>query len=182
MCFGDFSVQYSKHSGCTYLQFSVSCWLCTADFCKRVFFGDLLLHLLWELLSQFLYQDVTCGTKTEKWDCTARVFVPSWYKNWTIILTVNVKVNPRRRHVCRNLLYLWDLLLQVVATRHRHLQWFWFITEILWVLRFKWPILWIRPPRAYSQNAFEIKKCLRLQSNLFILCCNYHGYMATWDP
>ncbi len=47
---------------------------------------------------------VTCSTKTENvglyhtW--------PSWYKNWTIIRTVNVKVNPRRRHVCRNLLYL----------------------------------------------------------------------------
>ena len=29
----------------------------------------------------------------------------SWYKNCTIIRTINVKVNPRRRHVSRNLLY-----------------------------------------------------------------------------
>jgi hypothetical protein len=30
--------------------------------------------------------------------------IPSWYKNWTIIRTVNVKVNPRARHVSTNLI------------------------------------------------------------------------------
>ncbi len=44
----------------------------TGDFCKRVVFGDLLLHLLCELLFQFLYQDGTYSTKTEKWVCTGR--------------------------------------------------------------------------------------------------------------
>ncbi len=34
----------------------------TSDFWRRVFFGDLLLHLLCELLFQFLYQDGTCTT------------------------------------------------------------------------------------------------------------------------
>ncbi len=51
----------------------------TADFCKRVFFGDLLLHLLCELLLQFLYQDGHVRYKP-----TFSVFVlhvPSWYKN-----------------------------------------------------------------------------------------------------
>jgi hypothetical protein len=64
----------------------------TADFSKRVFFGDLLLHLLCELLSQFLYRDGTCGTKTGKVG-SYRTW-PSWYKNWTIIRTENVEVNP----------------------------------------------------------------------------------------
>ena len=40
------------------------------------------------IIVQFLYQD------DHVW----------YYKNWTIIHTINVKVNPRRRHVCRNLL------------------------------------------------------------------------------
>ena len=77
---------------------------CTSDFCKRVFFGDLLLHLLCELLFSFCTRTVTCGTKTEKVGLY-RTW-PSCYKNWTIIRTVNVKVNPWRRHVYRNLMYV----------------------------------------------------------------------------
>jgi hypothetical protein len=39
---------------------------CTADFCKRVVFGDLLLHLVCELLFSFCTRTITCGTKTEQ--------------------------------------------------------------------------------------------------------------------
>jgi hypothetical protein len=43
------------------------------------------------------------------------------YKNWTIIRTLNVIVNPRRRHVGRNLLYVALVNLLVCSLPlHRH--------------------------------------------------------------
>ena len=66
------------------------------DFCKRVFFGDLLWHLLCELLFSFC-------TRTDVWYKPLFQFL---YRTVTIIRTVNVKVNPWRRHVYRNLMYV----------------------------------------------------------------------------
>jgi hypothetical protein len=37
----------------------------TPDFCQRVVFGDLLLHLGSELWFRFCTRTITCGTKTE---------------------------------------------------------------------------------------------------------------------
>jgi hypothetical protein len=45
---------------------------CTSDFGERVFFGDLLLHLLWELLFSFRTRTVTCGTNPLFSFCTTR--------------------------------------------------------------------------------------------------------------
>jgi hypothetical protein len=56
----------------------------TADFGKPVFFGDLLLHLLSELLFSFCTRTVTCGTNPvfqflyHTW--------PSFYKNFAYLL------------------------------------------------------------------------------------------------
>ncbi len=66
----------------------------TADCGIRVVFGDLLLHLLRNYCSVFVPGRSRAVQKLKKWGCTARG--SSWYKNWTTILTVNVKVNPRR--------------------------------------------------------------------------------------
>ena len=44
----------------------------TADFCKRVVFGDLLLHLLCGLLFSFCTRTVRTVQKLKKWVCTSR--------------------------------------------------------------------------------------------------------------
>jgi hypothetical protein len=58
------------------------------------------------IIVQFLYQDDHVRYKNWTIIRTLNVKVNHVrYKNWTIIRTLNVKVNPRRRHVCHNLLY-----------------------------------------------------------------------------
>jgi hypothetical protein len=44
----------------------------TSDFCKRVFFGDLLLHLLCELLFSFCTRTARAAQKLQTCFCTAR--------------------------------------------------------------------------------------------------------------
>jgi hypothetical protein len=81
----------------------------TADFCKRVFSGDLLLHLLSELLFSFCTRTARAVQTHFFSFCTSFCT-----KNWTIIRTINVTVNPRRRHVCRNLMYQYEILCMCV--------------------------------------------------------------------
>ncbi len=65
---------------------------------------DLLVHLGWQLLFHFSYQDGHVRYKP-----TFSVFVPhwpSWYKNWNNNCHPKCKSKFQRRHVGHNLLYL----------------------------------------------------------------------------
>jgi len=57
MCFGDFSVQYSKHSGCTYLQFSVSVLVMYSRFLQTCLRRGFTFTFIVRIIVQFLYQD-----------------------------------------------------------------------------------------------------------------------------
>jgi hypothetical protein len=74
----------------------------------------------------FCTRTVTYRTKTEKWVCTGRDCPGT--KPEITILTINVKVNSRRRHVCRNLLYIETnvtCLLWIKKTRGKDKTYIW---------------------------------------------------------
>jgi hypothetical protein len=76
---------------------------------------NLLLHLLWQLLFQFLYQD-GLGRYNPLFQFLYHTW-PSWYKNWNNNCHNKCKSKSRRRHVWCNLLYRGESLYQLLWDR-----------------------------------------------------------------
>ena len=91
---------------------------------------DLLLHLLWQLLFQFLHQDGHVWYKTEK--VGLHRTWPSWYKTEIIIVTINVKAEEDTFTgiCCRNrkdkgieFMCIMVLLIDKVETKQKTYMW-----------------------------------------------------------